>query len=300
MRELFVDTKFQAKTLKVIEQADEIMTDWHGQGYTLTLRQLFYQFVSRGLLPNKQTEYKRLGVIVNDARLAGLLDWSYMEDRQRNLETVPSWSSPASIIQAAASGYKEDLWAGQGFRIEVWIEKDALAGVIEGVCKEFRVPYFACRGYTSQSEAYDAGKRLGQYYLDGYEPVVLHLGDHDPSGLDMTRDNRERLNMFAECPVDIRRLALNRDQVDHYNPPPNPAKMTDSRADEYVQEHGMSSWELDALEPSVLNDLIRSEIESLLDPEAWGNALARETENRRALWKVSNRWSDVQAFVEKL
>ena len=240
----YIDKKFSADTIAVIDRANVIIEDYQAQGFDLTLRQLYYQFVARGLIPNKDSEYKRLGGIVNDARLAGLIDWAAIQDRTRNLGSLAHWESPNSIINAVASQYRRDLWAGQPYRPEVWIEKDALVGVIEGVCNELDVPFFSCRGYTSQSEMWAASQRL-ESYLPDQKPLILHLGDHDPSGVDMSRDIRERLELFMGG-VEFDRLALNMDQVQQYAPPPNPAKITDSRAVGYIAIHGDESWELDA------------------------------------------------------
>lgn len=255
-KELFIERSFKPESMALIDQANRIITDYRAQGFTLTLRQLYYQFVSRDLLPNKQSEYKRLGSIINDGRLAGLIDWSAIEDRTRNVRVHPSWNDPSDIIESAAVGYQEDIWLGQEYRPEIWIEKDALLGVIEPVCRRYRVPYFACRGYTSQSEQYRAGKRFAKHRSLSVTPIVFHLGDHDPSGIDMTRDNGDRLAMFAGDEVEVRRLALNMKQITRYNPPPNPAKETDSRSSGYIEKFGSSSWELDALDPSVIDKLI--------------------------------------------
>lgn len=148
----YVEKRFNPATLDVIARANEIIAEYAEQGFALTLRQLYYQFVARALLRNKQTEYKRLGSIVNDARLAGLIDWDHIQDRTRNLLSNSHWTDPAEIIDSAARSFEVDKWTGQEWRPEVWIEKDALLGVIEGVCVELDVPFFSCRGYTSQSE----------------------------------------------------------------------------------------------------------------------------------------------------
>lgn len=145
------------------------------------------------------------------------------------------------------------------------------------------MPYFACRGYNSQSEQWAAGRRFGTYIDRGQVPIVLHLGDHDPSSIDMTRDNESRLSLFAGTEVEVRRLALNWDQVQHYNPPPNPAKLTDSRADGYIKNFGGDSWELDALEPSVISELVLDAIEGLLIPEQWDKALEKEQAGQQEL-----------------
>ena len=292
--EQFVDRKFQDGSLVLIEQANSIIEEYQARGFTLTLRQLYYQFVSRDIIPNKQSEYKRLGSVINDARLAGLIDWSAIEDRTRNVRTISTWDDPAQIVEAVAKQYKEDLWESQDFRPEVWIEKDALVGVIEPVCQRFQVPYFACRGYTSQSESYAAGKRFEEVAVRGQTPVVLHLGDHDPSGIDMTRDNADRLTMFAREDVDVRRLALNMDQITRYRPPPNPAKETDSRAESYIAKFGAKSWELDALDPTVIDRLIADEIESLIDEDRWNAAMSREQERRATLKTASENWEEIE------
>jgi hypothetical protein len=295
MLEVFVPRNFAPASVKLIETANDILAEYSEQGLVLTLRQLYYQFVARGLIPNKQTEYKRLGSIINDARLAGLVDWDMMEDRTRKLNTISTWNSPAEIIKAVSRQYKEDLWATQKFRPEVWIEKDALRGVIERACRELRVEEFACRGYTSQSAQYEAGKRFAAYRANGQTPVVFHLGDHDPSGIDMTRDNQERLSMFAGHDVKLIRLALNRDQIDEYNPPPNPAKETDSRHAGYQAEHGDESFELDALNPSVIDQLIRTNVERLIDRKKWDRAQRDENYNMRKLTRLSDGWDEITA-----
>jgi hypothetical protein len=295
-KEVFVEKNFRTATLAIIEKANEIIAEYNAQGFSLTLRQLYYQFVARALIENRQSEYKRLGGIINDGRLAGSIDWDAIEDRTRSLRRVSTWSDPASIIDSAAASYRDDLWASQVHRPEVWIEKDALVGIIEGACNEYRVPYFACRGNNSQSEQYAAGKRFHRY-TPSFTPIVFHLGDHDPNGLDMTRDNRDRLSMFADDPVEVVRLALNFDQVEQYRPPPNPAKDTDSRYAGYVAQFGDRSWELDALEPTVIDGLVRRAIADLIDDAAWEAAKAQEAARRAVIQKAAENWAKVEKFL---
>lgn len=269
MKEYFEDINFLAKSLVMIAQANEIIEEYQADGLTLTLRQLYYQFVSRDLLPNNQRSYDNLGRTISNARIAGLVDWDAIEDRTRFLRRRTNWRDPAHMIQSRTRSYSIDMWENQNTRVEVWIEKDALIGVIESVCYKNDVDCFACRGYVSQSELYEAGKRIERYRDEGKDTVVIHLGDHDPSGIDMTRDNEERLRMFSGGYVEVRRIALNIDQVRQYNPPPNPAKLTDSRAGDYIAKHGRSSWELDALEPRVLQKLVQDTIDDYKDEDAW-------------------------------
>ncbi|MHC3474670.1 hypothetical protein ACYF6T_39085 [Streptomyces sp. 7R007] len=292
----YVPKTFTPAHQRLIDMADQICREYATQGFDLTLRQLYYQFVARDVIANKQTEYKRLGGIINDARLAGLLDWNYIVDRTRNLRSLPHWDTPHSVIRAAASGYRTHRWADQPHRVEVWIEKDALVGVITGVCQRHDVDYFSCRGYTSQSELWGAAQRMLRYQQDGQKPVIIHLGDHDPSGVDMTRDIRERLALFG-ADVEVRRIALNMEQVREYDPPPNPAKLTDSRAPGYIREYGRSSWELDALEPTLLDRLIEEEIWAWRDLDLWDAATRAMDRERALLRSVANRWTEVAEIV---
>jgi hypothetical protein len=295
MREHFIDRRFSKGSLALIEQANEIVDQYRAQGFVLTLRQLYYQFVARGLIPNQQSEYKRLGSVINDARLAGLLDWDMIEDRTRNLEDLPRWDTPQDLIYAISEQYRSDIWSDQSHRPEVWIEKEALVGVVEPVCRELRVPYFACRGYGSQSELWRAGHRFRRHVRKGQHVIVLHFGDHDPSGIDMTRDNADRLALFSRMngAVEVRRLALNMDQVEQYNPPPNPAKATDARFAGYEAIHGDESWELDALEPQLISDLVRENVEALIDRARWNAVIAAEETARGVMKNVADSWEDV-------
>src|SRR3990172_4683983 len=289
MRIAYRDQQFTSRSLTIIDTANDICAEYQGQGYDLTLRQLYYQFVSRGLIPNKDTEYKRLGSIINDARMAGLLDWDYIVDRTRNLRSLGHWGSPADILNSAADGYRVDLWANQAYRREVWIEKDALVGVIEGPCELLDGPYFSCRGYTSQSEMWGAAQRIRRWNRANQMSVVLHFGAPDPSGIDMTRDITDRLETFG-ADFELRRFALNMDQVDQYNPPPNPAKITDSRSESYIREYGHESWELDALEPRVIGELIDQEIRRLIDQEVWDQDQMAMEEDKERLRELARDW----------
>lgn len=298
MHEMFVPKNFNDKHMEIIRNADSILEDYAAQGYSLTLRQLYYQFVARGLIDeNSQRRYKLIGKVINDARMAGMLDWDHIEDRTRSLSDWPSWDDPEEIIDSAARSFNMDLWRDQAYRPEVWVEKEALAGIIEKAVSKWRIPYFSCRGYTSQSEQYRAGKRMARHYRDGQVPIVFHLGDHDPSGCDMTRDNLDRLRMFAGREVEVVRLALNMDQIQQYSPPPNPAKFTDSRCSEYVSKHGYSSWELDALAPNVIEDLIDNAIGGVINFPMFDAARDEVEKHRDVLTRISERYDDVADFV---
>lgn len=279
----YIPKSFHGTSLTLIDQANAIINEYAAQGFSLTLRQLYYQMVARGLIPNNVRSYKRLGSIVTNARLAGLIDWYAIVDRTRELKGNSHWGTPVEIMKSAVESYRIDKWASQPYRVEVWIEKDALAGIIAGICSEMDIDYFSCRGYTSASEMWKAGRRMQGYMYDGQDVAVLHFGDHDPSGIDMTRDIQDRLNLFSEWSVDVDRIALNMDQIDKYNPPPNPTKLTDSRAGGYIQVYGHESWELDALEPSVMAALIEDKVVAWRDEGLWNEMVEREKYERGLL-----------------
>lgn len=279
----YVPRDFRQETLDRIATAAAIIEEYQAQGFSLTLRQLYYQHVARGLIENTDQSYSRLGVLISDARLAGLISWTAIEDRTRSLRGVQTYNGPEKLLQAAARSYHRDLWEGMPIRPEVWVEKNALAEVVGAICDRLRVDFFPCIGYVSQSEQWAAGQRLARYVRRGQQPIVFHLGDHDPSGLDMTRDNRDRLSMFAGTPIQVVRLALNRDQVNRYQPPPNPAKVRDSRFADYQREHGDESWELDALDPKVIQNLIEEAVLRVRDQATWDENLSQEVAERQAI-----------------
>ncbi|MDF2554157.1 MAG: hypothetical protein K0R60_52 [Microbacterium sp.] len=293
---------FRPETLEMMRQADAIASDYRARGFNLSLRQLYYQFVARDLIPNSEKSYNRLGRIVNDARLAGIMDWSHIEDRGREAHGT-SWAGhtpaeQAELIRNAKWGYSLDLWQDQTRRIEVWVEKQALEEVASRACGGLRVGYFACKGYVSQSEMWAAGRRLREISaVHGQDPLILHLGDHDPSGIDMTRDIADRLNLFAERPIEVRRIALNMGQIEDLNPPPNPAKVTDSRFESYRDRYGDESWELDAVRPEDLVTLIRDEIESEMDVDAFNALVEQEREERAKFDTIAERWHEVTDFL---
>jgi hypothetical protein len=329
----YVSKKFTPEHQEVIANANAICEEYDAQNLQLTLRQLYYQFVSRNLLANKQTEYKRLGSILNDARMAGEMDWDYLIDRTRNVVKRNHWDSPSDLIEDMAKRYHRDLWAPQKRRIEVWVEKDAAIGVIENVCRDNSVSYFSCRGYTSVSELWAAAQRVRYHLEEGEQVTILHIGDHDPSGIDMTRDMEDRLRTFISRdwlgtwaphlrgavtrgqihasmrehmrangsyindntpPWNLKRIALNYDQVEEYQPPPNPAKQTDSRFQRYMEDTGLDeSWELDALDPFVLQDLIQDEIDAARNDNVWSDSNLAMEQERQVLQAVGSHWADV-------
>jgi len=278
-------------TLERIEQANKIIEEYQQQGYTLTVRQIYYQFVARDLIENKARSYKLIANALEKGRMNGYIDWETIEDRTRSLRGNTHWDSPSQILDSAASGYKLNSREDQSSLVEVWIEKDALIGVISSVCQELDIDYFSCRGYVSLSALWRAARR---YKYEDKPCIILHMGDHDPSGLDMTRVIGDTLATFGCDNIEVRRIALNMDQVEEYNPPPNFAKITDTRSGGYIAQHGDQSWELDALSPDVMVNLIKDEVDKLTDDAKQQKLLRLQEKDKEKLQEVADNWESLQ------
>lgn len=273
VKQAYIDTRFSTKNAQLVRLLDKIIGEYQRAGYMLSVRQLYYQLVARDIVENTERSYKRVASIINDARLAGYLDWDAIEDRGRDIVKRAAWGSGKSVLRAAAEGFHMDMWDNQDTRVFVVVEKAALAGVLGGLCHTYDVPLLAARGYPSASIVREMALEHFMPAIDaGQDVVVLHCGDHDPSGIDMTRDLRERFELFLGAEsyrLDLQRIALTMDQIDEKEPPPNPAKVTDSRFEEYARLHGDESWELDALEPAYLDDLVTTHVRGYIDDERW-------------------------------
>lgn len=291
MREKFVAKRFQAKTLELIEICQDILEDYRREGYQLTVRQLYYQLVAKDLIPNTLQSYAKISNTIADARMAGLLDWNMIVDRTRRTIANSHWDTPKDIIESCIYSYRIDRWQFQPVHIEVACEKQALEGVLQPACSRWDLPFTANRGYSSQSQMYSKGRSFRPIANENRKIKILYWGDHDPSGLDMDRDVVERLQMFARTEdIEFKRMALTMDQIQQYDPPPNPAKVTDSRAKAYMREHGNESWELDALEPRTLVNLLDNEVNRIL-----------ETDGNMVVWEGSKMLeNDMKAELEGL
>ena len=298
-KEAFEERRFAAKTAKVIEQANEIMEEYSGD--KLTPRQLHYQFVARDLYENTMRNYKKLGDILRNGRMAGLISWDLVQDRTRGL-TGWGWgeSSPAGAISTAAYSYKERRWANQPVKVEIWVEKDALSGVLVDPGVEWRLNYFATKGYPSISSLKAAADRFKAQERRDERTVILNLSDHDPEGLHMPEQVGEALESFGVSNVEIRRVGLTMEQIRQHQPPPSAAKRTSSRVQSYYDATGTDqAWELAALKPAVIQDLIKEEVKGIVDYDLWDEAVEKERANRELMIKVSDRWDEIMEFLDE-
>lgn len=300
MKKFYKSWNPRQETLAIVSIAEDIINEYQAAGYILTLRQLYYQFVSRDLIENTERSYKNLGSVISKARDAGLIDWEAIEDRNRNVNSTWSEEDPMNLIKTLPYGIQFNPWDYQDVYLEVWVEKEALGNVVSRACDKLLIPNMACKGYLSSSEAWRAGQRFEEMLDLGKHCVILHLGDHDPSGIDMTRDNKDRVSLYSNSNVvEMKRIALNIDQVEEFSPPPNPTKITDSRAKDYISKFGKTSWELDALEPSIIESLIISEASNYIDQSVWSEVQAKEKEVVNGLHDLVSRWDEVTEFLKE-
>lgn len=322
-KQAYKSVNLRSDSLELVRRCNEIIEEYLAQNLRLTLRQLYYQLVTKNIIRNEEKQYKRLSSIVSDGRLGGLMDWNAIEDRVRQPRMPPEYDNLQDLVDSALYSYRLPRWEGQPNYVELWVEKDALAGVLQPIARRFHVTMMVNRGYSSQSAMYESGNRFIRYCIKPIcedeelkdcpgsvsrkqvedndwrfvepeddenppvaivrQPILLYLGDHDPSGEDMVRDVRERLQMFGVHEIEVYKIALTMDQVQQYNPPPNPAKITDPRAADYIKKYGHESWEVDALPPQVLSKLITENIKEHLDEGMMDEIKEKEKKDKAAL-----------------
>lgn len=265
-----------------LQTINDILEEYVNDGYVLTLRQLYYQLVSKDIIPNNDKEYGKLSNVLKKGRMAGIVDWSSIEDRVRKPK-IPYWvRGVENAIEDTISQYRIDRMRTQDNRVEIWVEKDALSNVLLRVTEKYHIRLMVNRGYSSVSAMYDAYNRLD----DG--DTILYFGDHDPSGLDMIRDIQQRMSDFGRD-VNVAPIALNMEQIRKFDPPPNPAKITDPRAKWYIQEYGQTSWELDALPPKELIRLAEAAVIERIDLDLFNDEVEKEGQDTQRLRKMLNR-----------
>ncbi len=288
MKQQYLEPKnWTGKKREIFDKIIEVVEDFEQQGYKMTLRQLYYQLVSQDIIPNQDSEYKKLGSLLNDSRYYGFVDWDFIEDRVRVPKKNSEWEDIPDIVNSAVSSYRRKRWQDQYNYVEVWVEKDALSGVLLPITEKYHVTLMVNRGYSSASAMHDSALRFLEREENEKETFILYLGDHDPSGMDMVRDIKTRMEIFGSD-VNVDRIALNMNQIKKFNPPPNPAKITDPRARNYIDEFGSTSWELDALSPKDLNRLLDKEIQKLMDLDKYNHWIKLEDYEKPKLQSVAS------------
>ncbi len=294
MKDKFREVRLSKSNLSKLDLINSIIKEYASDGYTMTLRQLYYQLVSRDVIKNDQKEYSKLSKLLKEGRMSGIVDWNAIEDRLR-IPFIPYYNSgPQDAIDDTVRQYRLDRQEGQNVYLEVWVEKDALSGVLRRVTSKYHVNLLVNRGYGSVTAIHDAYERFIQQIAKGKECKILYLGDHDPSGIDMIRDIKDRVSEMLDSKglhdqFIVEAIALTMDQIKEYNPPKNPAKLTDPRSKWYVEKHGYNSWEVDALNPKILNELLSESIESNIDMNMYNRILLEERNDKVKLRNLSKK-----------
>lgn len=285
MKTVYREAKnFRPDTKTLLNQILNVVTNYQQQGYKLTLRQLYYQLVVQNVFANQQKNYAKLSDLLGEARMCGLCDWNVIEDRIRVPRFPNQWENINDAMQTLIEVYRRKRWSTQENYVEVWVEKDALSGVLLPITNEYHVNLMVNRGYSSISAMHDSSIRFRIAEQEGKICSLLYMGDLDPSGEDMVRDIKDRLREFW-ANVQVDKIALNKEQVEEFNLPPNPAKTTDPRARGFIEENGAFSWELDAMPPASLDALLREKLEELLDREAYDAMIELEDKDKAEMEK---------------
>ncbi|MEQ8222978.1 MAG: hypothetical protein ABRQ37_11800, partial [Candidatus Eremiobacterota bacterium] len=232
----------------------------------LTLRQVYYQLVGKGLIENKVSQYNMLSALLKWARIDGYISWNDIEDRVRAYHDLSGWHNSDNFIEASLrsflKGYRRDLLQSQKKYLEIWIEKDALSTIFTRVAGDYTVPVVVCRGFSSVSFLNEFKRRLKR--LKQKEPLMLYFGDFDPSGVEMLEAMKITLkDELGVNGIKFKRIALMKNDIIKYRLPHNPdaLKKTDTRAKKHIEAYGELAVELDALRPDILEGKIKEALE---------------------------------------
>jgi hypothetical protein len=262
------------KTTTLLETAYSILT----ADNPMTVRQVYYQLVSRQVIENDRSQYQAVSNALVHARQEGFIPWEWIEDRLRRPRVVSMWDNLSDFGDSVLSSYRRDVWGRQPCYIEVWLEKDALSGIFEDLLEPYGVTLNVGRGYDGWSSIHGAAGRYGT----GEGVTVLYFGDFDPSGEDMARSLRERLAFFESRP-EIVKCALVYHHIALYNLPPDYTKVKDTRQKGFIAKYGDMAVELDALPINVLRDRIVREVEARMDLSALGAVQETERQEKAKL-----------------
>jgi hypothetical protein len=254
----------------------------------ITGRGIGYKLFTAGLIPSMSVnDMQRVYRLLKIAREQGTIPWEYIVDETRGAERTPAWANPRAFARTVARAYRRDFWSQQPQRCEVWSEKGTVRGILKPVLNEYGVGFHVMHGFTSATTAYDIASD------DDDRPLVaLYVGDWDPSGLYMSdRDLPNRMVKYGGHHVTVKRIALTKRHLATLPSFPATDKMDDPRYEWFVENHGDQCWEIDALDPNKLRDLVRRAIRSCVkDSDAWARCELVNDAERESLQKVMGGW----------
>ena len=243
----------------------------------MTVRQVFYQMVSRGLIDKTESEYKNVVCrLLSKMRLEGELPYGWIADNTRWQRKPITYNSIEEALRLTTETYRRNLWQGSDSYVEIWLEKEALAGVLLEETAKWDVPLMVTRGYPSLSFLHSAAECIAESNKDVY---LYYFGDHDPSGVDIPRVVEERISEMApDARIYFECIAVTPDQIEMFNLPTRPTKKTDTRAKRFKGE----SVEVDAIEPRILRKLVETVIVQHIQPDEWERLQRVETIERES------------------
>jgi hypothetical protein len=258
--------------------------------HPMTVRQVFYQLVAIGAIEKTEAEYKQTVVrLVTLMRRNRDLPFGWISDSTRWMRKPRTYSSLEDMLTLTAETYRRALWGDQEVYTEIWLEKDALAGVLYQETERYDVPLMVTRGYPSLSYLYEAAEAIGSQNKPAF---LYYFGDYDPSGLDITRTVERGIREFARgADIYFERVAVTREQIERLKLPTRPTKKTDSRSKNFTGE----SVEVDAIPPTVLRGLVKECIEKHVDRRALARTQRIEAAERETLVTIQQQMQGWQA-----
>jgi len=266
-------------SLGIMEAIKGVLAELH----PMTLRQTFYQLVSRQVIDNTKSQYEAVMRLLVEMRKNGDISWEWIEDRMRRPRLVSMWENLEDFGETVCQVYRKDVWSQQERLVEVWLEKDALSGIFEDALNSYGITLNVGRGYDGWASIHLASERYRAW--KSVEVIILYFGDFDPSGEDMFHSVRERLEYFESRP-EMLKLAICQEDIEAYNLPPDFTKVTDTRQDGFVHKYDDQAVELDALPVNILRDRIRDGVERYLDMNALREVRALEEDEKKRLRRM--------------
>jgi hypothetical protein len=254
----------------------------------ITVRGVAYKLFVRNLIPSMDTnDVRRVSRLLLAAREEDTIPWEWIVDETRELERASTWDSPEQYANAVARSYRLDNWNQQPHRVEVWSEKGTIRGVLQPVLDQYAVGFRVMHGFGSATAVHEVAE-----HFDGRPLIILYVGDYDPSGMYMSEcDLPTRFEKYAGHHVDLRRIALKKPKHTRHLPWfPAADKKDDPRYAWFVANCGDQCWELDAMDPNALRDLVKREIKKLIEPVAWARCQVANDATRASMQEVMETW----------
>lgn len=255
-----------------------------GEEGQITIRHLFYRLVGLHIIEKTETAYQSLGSHLSKWRRSGDIAWSAFTDNTRWHIQRSSFRGVEHALQNTAENYRRNLWETQPFYVEVWVEKDAIAGIVAGTANGFGVPVFVCRGFASLSSLYSAANTFKEEVEADKKCLIYHLGDYDPSGVAAGESVLKAFRDDFKVDVEFVRIAVTPEQIRRLDLPTRPVKTSDSRAAKW---RGGECVELDTMPPSEIRHLVEESITGHIDNREWEMMKHTEHLERETLRRIA-------------